>query len=132
MTVSLIIVVLGLGITLIAISAWLYSVYAYYLILLSFATVAIADVVASYRSHGSWDLMIIFGDALGFGFMFYFVTVQKITGRKVSSIVSGDEYKTYLLKQNKFFGAYKFIYHLPLVLIVVAFAGGAYWKLMQT
>jgi len=128
MSISIIAVALGLAVILTALSAWVYSNYAYYLIILSFATVLIMDVVRDYRLHGSWNLMTILADALGFGFLFYFVTVQKITGRRVTSIVSGDEYKTYLVEHGKFHGAYKVIYHLPIGLIAVAFAAAAYWK----
>jgi len=109
-------------------SAWTRSGYAYYAIVSLFAAGFILDLVRDYLSRGTWDPKAIAIDACVFGFLFYFVTVQKEMGRKVSAVASGDAYRTFLLENNKYRGFLKFVYHLPIVLIVVGVCVAVYWK----
>ena len=46
----------------------------------------------------------------------------------MSSLVSGKVYKAFLIDNNKYYGFYKFVYYLPIPLIVGGVCTAAYWK----
>jgi hypothetical protein len=112
-------------------SAWTFSSYAYYAIISLFAAGFILDLVGGYLNQGAWDLKGIAIDLCVFGFLFYFVTVQKVMGLKVSAVATGNAYKTFLVENNKYHGFLKFVYHLPVVLIVVGVCVAVYWKFLS-
>ena len=128
---ALLIVVFGLAIVLTLISAWTLSSYAYHAIVVLFAAGFILDLIGSYLSRGMVDPKTIAIDACIFGFLFYFVTVQKVTGRKISAVVTGNAYKTFLLENNKYHGFLKFVHHLPIVLIMAGVGVAVYWKFLS-
>src|SRR5262245_28331667 len=128
---TLLLTLFGIAITLTLLSAWTRSGYAYYTIVSFFAAGFILDLVRDYLSQGTWDPKAIAINVCVFGFLFYFVTVQKEMGRKVSAVTSGNAYKTFLLENNKYHGFLKFVYHLPIVLIVVGVCVAVYWKFLS-
>lgn len=131
MITTLLVIVFAIAIALTLFSAWTFSTYAYYAIVSLFAAGFILDVVGSYLTLGTWDASAIAIDLCVFGFLFYFVTVQKVTGRKVSAVVTGRAYKTFLLENNKYHGFLKFMYHLPVLLIVLSVCVAVYWKYLS-
>jgi hypothetical protein len=130
-TNTLLLVVFAIAIALTLLSAWTFWRYAYYVIISLFAAGFMVDIFGSYLSQGSWDLKAISVDVCIFGFLLYFVTIQNVTGRKVSSVVSGEAYKAFLLENNKYRGFFRFIYHLPVVLIVGGVCTAIYWKFLS-
>ena len=128
---TLLVIVFGLAIALTLLSAWTFSSYGYYAIVVLFAAGFSLDLVGSYLSQGTVDPKTIAIDACIFGVLFYFVTVQKVTGRKVSAVVTGDAYKAFLLENNKFHGFLKFVYRLPIILIAVGVGVAVYWKFLS-
>jgi hypothetical protein len=128
MTNTLLLTVFGAAIVLTLLSAWTFSGYAYYLIIFLYAAGFLVDIVGGYFAKGSWDLKGISIDVCIFGFLLYFVTIQKVTGQKVSSAVSGRTYKAYLIENNRYHGFLKFVSHLPIVLVVGGICIAVYWK----
>jgi hypothetical protein len=130
MITTLLLAAFGIAILLTLFSAWTRSSYAYYAIVSLFAFGFALDLAGSYLSQGTWDPKAIAIDMCVFGFLFYFVTVQKVMGRKVSAVATGDTYKTFLIENNKYHGFLKFVYHLPMVLILVGVCVAVYWKFL--
>lgn len=130
MITTLLLVAFGFAIALTLLSAWTRSDYGYYAIVSLFAVGFALDLVGSYISQGRWDPKAIAIDLCVFGALFYFVTVQRVMGRKVSAVASGDAYKTFLVENNKYRGFLKFVYHLPIMLIVVGVCVAVYWKFL--
>lgn len=128
MTNILLLTMFGIAIALTLLSAWVYSSFAYYLIVFSYVAGFATDIVSSYVTEGTWNPKMLFGEACIFGCLFYFVTIHKITGQKVSGVVTGKTYKDFLIDHNMFYGFYKFIYYLPIPLIAVGVCTAVYWK----
>jgi hypothetical protein len=127
---TLLLLTFGIAIVLTLLSAWIVSSHAYYAIVSLFAAGFVLDLVGDYLSRGAWNLKGIGIDVCVFGFLFYFVTVQKVMGLKVSSVTTGDAYKTFLLENNKYHGFLKFVYYLPFALIVLGVCIAVYWKFL--
>lgn len=124
----LLIVIFGVAIGLTLMSGWMYSTYLYYAIVGLFAAGFVVDVVGDFVRHGVWDWKAIVVDLWIFGLIFYFIAVQKLTSRRLSSAVSGGAFKAYLVENNAYSGFPKFVHLLPRALIVVGIAAAAYWK----
>jgi hypothetical protein len=130
MTNVLLVILFGTAIVLTLLSAWTFSRYAYYLLVALFAAGFLVDVVSQYTTSGKWDLTGLAIDLCIFGFLFYFITVQNVMGHKVTAVVTGPQYKDFLVEKNKYHGFLKFVYHLPFVLIVLGVCIAVYWKFL--
>jgi hypothetical protein len=128
---TLMAIVFGIAVVLTLLSAWMYASYGYHAIIGLFAAGFAIDVVSNFFTHGAWDLRTMSIDACVFGFLLYFVTVQTVTRRKVSSVVSGREYKAFLVENQKYYGFYKFVCYLPIILIVGGVCIAVYWKFLS-
>jgi hypothetical protein len=49
----------------------------------------------------------------------------------VTSVVSGKQYKAFLVENNKYHGFHKFFYYLPIVLIVSGVYVAVYWNFLS-
>jgi hypothetical protein len=104
------------AVTLIAFSAWLASRFAYIGILMLLAT---AFVLAELRDTALPPSLVGIGlNIVIFGAFVYFVTVQYLLNRKVTDVARRDEFKDAMIASNRFTGAVKVIYHLPVALLV--------------
>lgn len=105
------------AIALIAFSAWLASRSAYIGILVLLAA---AFILAEVRETAQPLSLVGVGlNVVIFGAFVYFVTVQYLLRRKVTDVARLDEFKDAMLASNRFAGAVKAIYHLPVVLLLV-------------
>lgn len=130
MTNVLLLIVFAIAIALTLLSAWTRSRFAYYTIVCLFAAGFMLDLVHGYSSRGTWDPRAIAIDVCVFGFLLYFITVQNVMGRKVSAVATNNEYKNFLLKNNKYRGFLKFVYHLPFVVIVMGIGIAVFWEFL--
>ena len=101
-------------------SAWLVSRAAYLAIL---ALTALTLATAELRSSPTEvDPLVIAVDIVIFGFIFYFVTVQKLMKRKASQITSREDFKSEMESQGQFTDAIRGLYHLPVGLLLAGIA----------
>jgi hypothetical protein len=117
------------AIVLILSSAWLASRGAYYAILILLVAGFTLAEVPSKESVVAMHPLNYLVDALIFGANFYFVTVQQLMGRKFNEPTSRQAFREALQEKGKFSGFARFVYYLPIVLLLgaVAVAGtGAY------
>jgi hypothetical protein len=128
MATALMLVLFALAIALTLLSAWTFSIYAYRVIVLLFASGFLLDLASEYLHQGTWNSKTIAIDGCVFGALFYFVTVQKVMGRKVSEVATNDTYKAFLLENNKYNGFLRMVYYLPFVLVAVGVCAAVYWK----
>ena len=104
------------AIALMAFSAWLASRSAYIGIL---ALLAVALVLAELRDTAQPSIVGVGLNLVIFGAFVYFVTVQYLMRRRVTHVATRDEFKEAMVATNRFNGAIKAIYHLPVVLLIV-------------
>ena len=105
------------AITLIAFSAWLASRAAYIGIL---ALMAVALILAGTRDGAQPVSVVAVGlNLVIFGAFVYFVSVQYLLRRRVTHVARRDEFKDAMVASNRFTGAVRAIYHLPVVLLIV-------------
>jgi len=117
------------AIALILSSAWLASRGAYYAILVLLVVgFALAEIPAK-ESAAAMRALTLLVDALIFGAIFYFVTVQHLMGRRFNELTARQAFREALQERGAFSGFAKFVYYLPIVLLMgaIAVAGaGAY------
>lgn len=105
-------------VALILASAWLTSRGAYIAILVLVAVMLVAGD-SHWPVAGAANLgLVVAVDLLLFGVVFYFVTVQWLLQRRVTQLTTRDEFRQLLTEQGRFNGFARFVYHLPLFLVV--------------
>jgi len=103
------------ALVLVAFSAWLVSRLAYYAIM---AFLAIALILGDLREPTAEPVGLVIS-SLVFGAFLYFVSVQYLMGRKLTDVTSRDEFKQAMSASNRFSGAIRALYHLPVALLAV-------------
>jgi hypothetical protein len=111
-----------LAITLIVLSAWRYAAL---IIACVVASAALMEIEFFLREGMNGPRLL--GELLLVGILFYVVMIQKTLKRTISSIVTREEYKSYLIESNSFRGFQKFVYYLPLLLLATMFTYVVYW-----
>lgn len=105
------------AIALMAFSAWLASRSAYIGIL---GLLGVALMLAEFRDAAQPVSFVRVGLSLViFGAFVYFVSVQYLMRRRITDVATRDEFKEAMVNSDRFTGAVKAIYHLPLVLLVL-------------
>jgi len=99
-------------------SSWLVSRWAYYAILGLVVVMLIAGDSHWLSGDAPHIAILIAGDIVLFGVLYYFVTVQWMLQRKVTQIATRDEFRQILTDQGRFAGLARFVYYLPLGLLV--------------
>ena len=99
-------------------SAWRVGRSGYFATLATLGAALVVGEVSSTSADGR--ILRLCFDVIFFGFVFYYVSVQKFMGRSASNITTRDEYRDALVEQEKFTGFAKFIYHLPIPLFICA------------
>ena len=128
MDTTAIAIVFAIALILTLLSTWRVSPFFYYAILVLYAVGLVLDLVGVYRASGRWDWQAAVLDALFYGFIFYYVTMQKLMGRKVYEIAAVDALRAHLLERNSYHAWHKALVYLPAVLIVGGIIWAIYWK----
>ena len=116
-------------IALILSSSWLASRWAYYAILGLVIVMLAAGDSHLLNGDGAHIALLIAGDVVLFGVLYYFVTVQWMLERKVMQLTTRDEFRQALVEQGRFNGFARFVYYLPLAMLagmILVAAIGAY------
>lgn len=118
-------------IALILASSWLASRWAYYAILGLVIVMLAAGDMHLLNGDALHIALLIAGDIVLFGVLYYFVTVQWMLERKVMQLTTRDEFRQALVEQGRFNGFARFVYHLPLALLVGMIAVAAIGAYLQ-
>ena len=110
------------AIALILSSAWLASRSAYYAIVVLLAAGFFLAEVSTIQSTLAPRVMTIVVDVLIFGALFYFVTVQHLMNRRFYEVTSRGAFREALQHRGAFSAFSKFVYYLPVALVIGAIA----------
>ena len=114
-------ILIGLGgaaIALIAFSAWIASRAAYWAILV---LVALAIIILDLRViTGPLTVLTVLVDLVVYLIIFYYVSVQYLTQRTAGEIISREEFRKEMEAAGRFSAFARFIYYVPIPLLLLA------------